>query len=206
MKTMLVAHVKQHAVMRAVQEKECHEHEKAIEYMNESHKRFMSMMECKQELMGEVPQLQETFCHEIRISYYRISAEEWDLLENKQAMEELLKERRNTEVEEWRDTVVAEGGVTHKATVGSRSSEVEGDLFVFEVVVHQNVTGQVEAPPQMKKSSKTDRVGGDTTLCVSAPADESLGSKNGGGGRKEQGGELCPECSQRATLGPAHVG
>ena len=54
------------------------------------------------------------------------------MLERKQAVENLLKEWRNTEVEEWRVAVVAEGGVTQKAAAGSRSSEAEGDLFVSE--------------------------------------------------------------------------
>ena len=33
-----------------------------------------------------------------------------------------MKERRSTAVEDWRDTVVAESGVTQKAAAGSRSS------------------------------------------------------------------------------------
>ena len=85
-----------------------------------------------------------------------------DLLEKKQAMEELLKERRNTEVEEWSVTVVAEGGVAHKAAAGSRSSEAGGQKDTEE--------GQASSA-----SSKTFRVGGDTRICVSAPADKSLG-------------------------------
>ena len=43
--------VKQYAVMRAVQEKECPELRKAIEYMNERPKKLISMMERKQRLM-----------------------------------------------------------------------------------------------------------------------------------------------------------
>ena len=80
---------------------------------------------------------------------------------------------RRTEVEEWRDTVVAEGRVTQKAASGPRSSVAEGDLFVSEVEVHQKDTeegqesfGQVNAPPQKEKSNGC-RVGGDTRLCVS---------------------------------------
>ena len=70
-------------------------------------------------------------------------------------------------MEEWRDTFVVEGG----AAAGSRSSEAKGDLFVSEVGVYQKDTeegqesfGQVKAPWQKKKSNKTCRVGGDTTL------------------------------------------
>ena len=76
-------------------------------------------------------------------------------------------------MEEWRDTVVAEGRVTQKAAAGPRSSVAEGDLFVSEVGVHQKDTeegqesfGQVRAPPQKEKSN-TCRVGGDARLCVS---------------------------------------
>ena len=72
-----------------------------------------------------------------------------------------MKERRNTEVEEWRDTVVAEGGVTQKTAAGPRSSEAEGDLFVSEVGVHQKDTeegsrifGQVKTPPQTRRAVK----------------------------------------------------
>ena len=56
--------------------------------------------------------------------------EELDLLEKKQAMRELWKERRKTKVQWWRGTVAAGGGVTQTAVAGSRSSEVEGDLLV----------------------------------------------------------------------------
>ena len=88
----------------------------------------------------------------------RISAEESDLLEKKQAMQELLKDRRSTEVEEWCLTVVAGSGVTRVAVVGSRSSATEADLSVSDAEVLQKDTeadqrsvGQVKAPPQKKK-------------------------------------------------------
>ena len=64
--------------------------------------------------------------------------EEIDLLEEKQVIEEMLTERRNTEVEEWRDTVIVGSGVTLMAVAGSRSSQTEGDLFLSEVgVLHE---------------------------------------------------------------------
>ena len=75
-------------------------------------------------------------------------------------MEELLKERRKTQVDECRDTVVAEGGVIHKAAAGSRSSETDGDLFVSEVGVCQKDTeegqesfGQVKPLPQKRRAA-----------------------------------------------------
>ena len=94
--------------------------------MNERHKKLVSMMERKQRLIGEVPERREKFCQEIGVLDDRISAEEMELLEKRQAMEEPLKERRKTEVEEWRDTVVAEGGVIQKAAAGSRSFQSGG--------------------------------------------------------------------------------
>ena len=50
----------------------------------------------------------------------RISVEEIDLLEKKQVMKELLKERRSTEAEERRDTVVAGREVTWMAAAPMR--------------------------------------------------------------------------------------
>ena len=55
-------------------------------------------------------------------------------------MEELLKERRNTEVEEWRDTFDAGGEAAQMAGAGSRSSKAEGDLRLSEEGVHQIVS------------------------------------------------------------------
>ena len=49
-----VTNVKQQTVMRAVQEKECQELQKAIEGMSERHKRLVFIR--KQKLMGEVPE------------------------------------------------------------------------------------------------------------------------------------------------------
>ena len=109
--------------MRAVQEEECRELQQAIEYRHDRHKRLTSMMERKQKLMGEILEFREKLCQRVRVLDDKISAEEWDLLEKKQAMEELLKKG---EVPKWRrgDTVVAEGGVTQKAAAGSRSLRV----------------------------------------------------------------------------------
>ena len=64
-----------------------------------------------------------------------------ELLEKKQAMKELLKERRNTKVEEWRDTVDVGGEVAQMAAARSRSSEAEGGLLLFELGVLQKRFG-----------------------------------------------------------------
>ena len=63
----------------------------------------------------------------------RISVEEIDLLEKKLAMKEPLKERRSTQVEEWRETqMCAGGGATQMGATGSRTSETECDLLLSE--------------------------------------------------------------------------
>ena len=51
---MLVANAKQHAVMRAVQERECRELQNAIGYRKERHKSLVPMMERKQKLRDEI--------------------------------------------------------------------------------------------------------------------------------------------------------
>ena len=96
----------------------------------------------------------ERYARRIRVLDESISAEEIVSLEKKHAMKELLKERRSTEVKEWRVTVAPGGGVTLRAAAGSQSSKAEGDLFVSEVGVRQKDTeeaqksfGHVEAPP-----------------------------------------------------------
>ena len=94
-----------------------------------------------QKLMSEAPEdLRRKILQEMRDLDERISVEEIDLLEKKQAMMELLTERRSTEVEEWKDTVVAGSGVTRMATAGSRNFETEGDLPWSEMEVLQTVT------------------------------------------------------------------
>ena len=76
------------------------------------------------QLMSEaLGDLRGKICQEISDLDERISVEEIDLVEKNQVMKELLKERRSTEVEEWRDTVVAGGVVTQKAAAGSRTAD-----------------------------------------------------------------------------------
>ena len=78
-------------------------------------------MERKQKLMGEVPELRD-MCQELGVLDDRISAEEVELPEEKQAMKELLKERRNTKVAGWeRHCCLLGAGVTQEAAAGSRS-------------------------------------------------------------------------------------
>ena len=116
--------------------------------------------------------------------------------------------RKKNELEAWRDTVVVGVEVAWMAAAWTPSSEAEGDLLVSAVGVLQRDSEedqrsfcQAKAPPQKRRA-----VGGDARLCVSTCADERHGTEDGGGGRERHGGaELCPECSQRAALGPAHV-
>ena len=116
-----MAKVKQHAVMRAQQDEEYQEVHEAIEYMHER-QRKLAMMERKQKLMSGAPgELRGKMFQEMKVLEERISAQEIDLLEKHQAMKELLKERRSTEVEEWTDTVVVGCEVAQMAAAGSRS-------------------------------------------------------------------------------------
>ena len=67
------------------------------------------MMERKQHLRSDAPEaLRRKIFQEIRDLDERVSAEEIDLLERKQVMEEMLRERewRSTDVEEGKDTVI----------------------------------------------------------------------------------------------------
>ena len=77
---------------------------------------------------------------------------------------------------------------------GTRRSENEGDFFLCEVAGRPKDTeeeqislGQVKAPPQ-KRRAVTRVESAKTQDCVSA-----------------EGVMRHPYCSQRATLGPAHV-
>ena len=54
-----------------------------------------------------------------------------------------------------------------------------------------------------KEQQYAQCLGGDTSLCLSTSSDELHGAENDSGGHG--GAELCPQCSQRATLGPPHV-
>ena len=136
--------------MRAMQDEEYQELHEINEYMNERQAKLTSTMERNQKLMGEVVQLREHICQEIL---------SLGLQEKKQAVKELLKERRKTKVEEWRDTVVAGSGVAREVAVGSRSSEAEGNLFLSEVEAlredmeeNQKSFGHFEAPPQKRRA------------------------------------------------------
>ena len=62
----LVAHVKQYAMIRAMQDEEYHELHEAIECMNEKQEKPMSTMDRKQKLIGEVPEFREIH-QEIRV-------------------------------------------------------------------------------------------------------------------------------------------
>ena len=80
--------------------------------------------------MGEVPELRENLCQESGVLDDRISAEETELLEKKLVTKDLLKARRKTRVEVWRDTVAARvERVTQKAAAGSRSSEASSEFI-----------------------------------------------------------------------------
>ena len=83
----LVASEKPCALMRTVQDEEYQELREAIEYANERQGKLLAAMQRKQKLMGEVAELRETYCQEIRV-------EEEEL--EKQAMKGLLREGEKT--------------------------------------------------------------------------------------------------------------
>ena len=99
--------------------------------MNERLERLMSTMK----LTGKSRSFETKLCHEVRILDDRTSAGEVELQEKKQAMKEPLMERRRTEVEEWRDTVAAEGGVTQTAAAVLKLHSGGCPLLLFEVGV-----------------------------------------------------------------------
>ena len=75
-----------------------------------------------------MPELQEKLCKDIQTLDERISANEVGLQGKKQEMRMLLKERRKTNVEEWRDTGAAESDFIWKAASGFQSSKAEVGL------------------------------------------------------------------------------
>ena len=94
-------------------------------------------------LRSEAPEdLRRRIFQEIRDLDKKIdlSGEEIGLMEKKQILEEMLKERRSAEVEEGRDTVIARSGVTRKAVALSRSSKPEGDLHLASVGIGRRGT------------------------------------------------------------------
>ena len=139
-------------MVQAIQDEECQEPHETIQYMNERQERLMSTMKRKQKLTGEVPRLRQK-CQEIGVLDDRVWAEEVELLEKKHAMKELLKERRRTKVEGWRDTVAAEA-LLRRQQLGLKAPKRELTIpEVSEVGVHWKDTEQVrnvEAPPQRR--------------------------------------------------------
>ena len=97
--------VRQYAMLRRRQDTEYQDLHEIIEYMYEMQTGLMATMERKQKLMRGAPdKFRETFCQEIKDLDERISAEEVELLvKKKKVMRELLKEKKRTNVEGWRD-------------------------------------------------------------------------------------------------------
>ena len=73
----------------------------------------------------------------------RVSAEELELFEKREDMEEILKERWRTNAEEWRVSDAVRSGVTCKAASGSQSSMAEVGLS-DEPEVGVNRKGKLE--------------------------------------------------------------
>ena len=108
------------------------------------------------------------------------------MLEKKQATKELLKERRNTEVEEWRDTVDAGGEAAQMAAAGSRSSErrrvisfcPKWEFFKKDIGGRSEILWSSQGAAAEKKSSDTCRVGGAQYYVSAPPLAGSIGVEN----------------------------
>ena len=68
----------------------------------------------------------------------KISGEEMELLEKKQNLDDMLKERRNAKVEEEREKATARGGVTRQVVARSRASETVVELLSADVDGRRN--------------------------------------------------------------------
>ena len=76
------------------------------------------------------------------------------MLEKEAAMKELLKERRRTNVEECRSTVVVEGGLLRKQQCGLEATQRRVTSFVSEVGVHQKDTEEGQTSLSRRRRRK----------------------------------------------------
>ena len=202
-----MANAKRCAMMRAKHEEAYQELHEAIKFMNERQGKLLVTMKRTQKLMSEAPEaLRGKMLQEIRDSDERISGEEIALLEKKQVMQEMWKERRSTEFGGRRDTVVVGIGVTWMAVACSRSSKTEGHLLLSEVGVLQKDMEEDQrsfwsrqGAAAEKKSSGAGRVA-ETRLCLSTPTDKPLGGRVEAEKRgRNVGAELHPEwCREKS--------
>ena len=102
------------------------EFSRVIKYVSERPEKLLAMMEREEDLRKQMFQ-------EISDLDEKIPGRGDGTTGEKRILEEMLKERRNAEVEEGRVTVSAGGGVTRQAVAGSRSSDAEVELLVADV-------------------------------------------------------------------------
>ena len=110
-----------------------------------------------------------------------------------------MKERRNTQVEQWSDTIAAGVGSLGWLKLGLEALKWRENLSLMEEeFVENGARSEILWPSQgaaaEKKRRFTGRVGGDTRLCLITSADKPQGTNNGGGERGRNGGaERHPE-------------
>ena len=107
----LVADVVQCAILRERQETDDEEFQEHIEYMNVKQSRLLATVERKQKMVsGALEEIRAKLSHEVLVLEDRISAEEEELFEKREA-------------EGWNKSEVAGADVACEAVSGARSSE-----------------------------------------------------------------------------------
>ena len=207
MEGTVVADVRQNAIMRARMESEYQKLQVIIEHINMKQGGLATMEREEKSMSGGLEDLRK-----INILDDTISAEEVELLEKRMEMEELLKERRRTKVEEWRasDVVrsdVAQKGVPELKAPRRRSVyltvlrvDVDWMGHVGETKFHEQ--GQTFAEKRnaviRKESGKTrDNVSCQDIEVGNAKSLDEMGFDLGAGSKASSGQALVRQESQR---------
>ena len=124
-------------------------------------------------------------------------------------MKELLKERESIKVEEWIDTVVVGVRSNRWQPVGLEAPKRRVISLCSKPEFYKEIRRKIRDPLAKfwRRRRKESVESAETQDYVSAlPADELHGTEMGAEDEKDMEGlKLCPECSQRATLGLEHV-
>ena len=119
----LVANVRQYAIIRARMQTDYRKLQEIVECMNMGQKELLTTMARKEKLMsGALEKIREKHQEGFFVLEDRISAEELQLFEKREELEEIMKERRRTKVENWRVSDAARSGVVWKAASGAQCS------------------------------------------------------------------------------------
>ena len=128
-------------------------------------KKLLDLIGRKKSLVKEVPEeiLKQTF-QEIPKLEERLSEGEMALLEKKQRLEEMCKDRRYAKMEEWRKKFAAEGAVTRTARSGSPTSDMEAELLSTEIEDRKEEMG-LSKNQYMEDAQSTEVEGGFGCMC-----------------------------------------